>query len=512
MKAYQSVLSLRALSIGLVIIMMAGKTQAQSLTFPATPKSSDPSDLTQLRQQFTLRALTSTRMLAEQYTKALALLEGIAAASGDYEAALGAQQRRQQLAAWYATPAMDNLEGILLRPADAKITSTVTLDRNEAVLESWRTTACTASWDILKLNSGTYTVNMVYGAGGGEGFDFSLGEQVSGGEIEFSENTALGGADTEKLTARIKSTGGWKTYETLTLGEIKLARTSARLTLKVTRLRGNSGLMHLREIRLLPAKPMAVKLDDTASKEYAKQRQAHVKRLAKLGQPIVDSYLSRLQSLSDDLGEKKDTDGQQALVNESRRVQQSLRLLGKETPVEPGTAVSLPDGLDEIQDARYVTDPTNTGNRFLVSTKNQIISVRLMSVSCPSPGAEDEESQKYHSAYFGITVDDSVAVGRQAKEFTDTYLKDKPLRILTRWMRDKSGSILAMVQPGEVGDFSGILVDNGLAAITSPHAKHSERKRMEEAMLASLKARETAAKAKALPPGAWSFLPAPTNP
>lgn len=514
MKAYQSAPYPRAWSIGLVIIMMAVKTSAQSPTsFPTAPKSSDPSDLTQLRQQFALRALTSTRMLADQYTKALALLEGLAAAAGEYETALGAQQRRQQIAAWYATPAMDNMEAILLRPADAKITGTVSLDRNEAVLENWRTTACTASWDIFKLNSGTYTVTMTYGAsGGGEGFGFSEGGAASGGEVEFSEISGLGGTEAEKLTARVMPTDGWKTYETLTMGEIKLTRTSARLTLKVTRLRGNSGLMHLREIRLSPAKPMAVKVDDTAAKEYAQQRQAHVERLAKLVQPIVDSYLSRLQSLSDDLGEKKDSDGQQALQNESRRVQQSLQLLGKETPVEPGTAISRPDGLDEIQDARYVTDPTNTGNRFLVSTKNQIISVRLMSVSCPSPGAEDEESQKYHSAYFGITLDDSVAVGRQAKEFTDTYLKDKPLRILTRWMRDKSGSILAIVQPGEVGDFSGILVDNGLAAITSPRAIHSERKRMEEAMLASLKVRETAAKAKALPPGAWSFLPATTNP
>lgn len=506
---------LRTLLFCLVMIMPMTETPAQApMTMPALQNVTEPSELTQLRQQFALRALTSARMLADQYTKALAALEEQSGLSGDYEIALAAQQRRQQLASWYATSAMENSESIVLKPADAKTTGPVAYERKENVLEGWRTSGSTASWDITKINPGTFTVTMTYGAtsmveglNGPFGFGPPEGMPAQGGEIEFSEITSLGGADAEKLTAQVKPTGSWTTFETITLGDLKLARTSARLTLKVSRLRGTSGLMHLREIRLTPARPTAVKVDETAAKEYAGERQAHLGHLTELGQPVVDAYLARLQSISDELAEKKDDDGVQALLNESRRVQQSLHLLGKEMQPGAGTAIIRPDGLEEIQDVRYVPDPTNTGDRFLVATKNQIISVRLMSVSCPTPRAEDEESHKYHSTYFGITMDDSVAVGRQAQEFTDTYLKDKPLRILTRWMRDKSGSILAIVQPGEVGDFSGILVDNGLAAITSPRAKHNAGKRMEEAMLASLKERETAAKSKALPPGAWSFLP-----
>ncbi len=509
MKTPTNINTVRALSFGL--ILLSSRAEAQS--------GSEPVELKQLRQQFTLRALTSTRTLADQYAKALVALEDQAGAAGDYETALNAQQRRQKLATLYSIASVDNFDAIILRPGDAKITGPVAFNRMEGVLDSWRTTTCAANWDIFKVSPGTYSVTMTYGAantGDGEfrpfGFGLPEGGQAPVGELELTEVTNLGGADVEKLTVQVRPTEGWTTYETVTLGDIKLSRTSARLMLKVTRLRGNGGLMHLREIRLTPAKPNAVKVDDTAAKEYVAEHQAHLARLTELGQPLVKSYVARLQSMGNEMAEKKDHEGAQFLLNEGKRVQQSLHVLGKEANPEPGVAISRPDGLEEIQDARYVPDPTNVGDRFLVSMKNQIVSVRLLSVSCPSPHAEDEESHKRHASYFGITMDDSVALGRQAQEFTDTYLKNRPLRLLTRWMRDKNGAVLAIVQPGEVGDFSGILVDNGLAAISSPKEKSSERKSMEETLRASLKERETAAKAKAIPPGAWSFLPATTNP
>lgn len=509
MKNSINISKLSVLFIGTLIVFSSAEAQ----------NGSEPSELKLMRQQFTLRALTSTRTLADQYTKALTALEDQAGALGDYETALAAQQRRQKLATLYSNVSVDNADAIILRPADAKIAGTISFDRKEGVLESWRSTACAANWDIFKLNPGTYTVTLTYGAAAmwnGEfkpfGLNLPFHAPEPAGEVELSEVTSLSGGAAEKLTFQVKPTDGWSDYETVTIGDMKLTRTSARMMLKVTRLRGANGLMHLREIRLTPAKPTAVKVDDTATKEYALEHQAHLARLTELGQPLVESYVARLQSISDDLAEKKDDEGAQSVMNEGKRAQQSLHILGKETKSELGTAISRPDGLEEIQDASYVPDPTNTGDRFRVSTVNQIITVRLMSVSCPSPRAEDEENLKRHSSYFGITMDDSVAVGRQAQEFTDTYLKNKPLRILTRWMRDESGAVLAIVQPGEVGDFSGILVDNGLAAISTVDAKSSDRKSTEEARRASLKEREAAAKAKALPPGAWSFLPANPKP
>ncbi len=167
--------------------------------------------------------------------------------------------------------------------------------------------------------------------------------------------------------------------------------------------------------------------------------------------------------------------------------------------------MSATEGLEEIHDATFVDAPTNTGDRFLISANDQQIPVHLLWVSCPSPLADDAASLKYHSQYFGISDEDTVALGRQAQEFTASYLKDKPLRVFTRWQKDKNGAVLASVLPSELGDFAGILVDNGLAAINPPLAKPAIRRRTDETATGVLKEREATAKAKPLPPGAWSL-------
>jgi hypothetical protein len=163
------------------------------------------------------------------------------------------------------------------------------------------------------------------------------------------------------------------------------------------------------------------------------------------------------------------------------------------------------EGMEEIRDATFVDAPTNTGDHFLISANDQQIPVRLLWVTCPSPLTDDAASLKHHSRYFGISDEDTVALGRQAQEFTAAYLKDKPLRVYTRWQKDKNGAVLASVEPAELGDFAGILVDNGLAAINPPLAKPAIRRRVDETAISVLKEREAIAKAKPLPPGAWSL-------
>ncbi|MEI6536584.1 MAG: hypothetical protein WCN98_14655 [Verrucomicrobiaceae bacterium] len=513
-------LLLQSLIIGLTLVMPRAKAWAQAERLPGAPQMiiPEPSALISLRKQFRDRALSSTRVMADQYYKALAALETQAVESGDYETALAAQQRQQQLAANYANVASDSSEAVILKPADAKTAGTVTYDRNERVLSGWRVVGTTASWDIFKVNPGNYTVTMTYSAYYPPVYEYGIKqfrtppEDVTGGVLEFFEVTGLGGGDTNKLTTSLHATGAWATYLPLNLGEIKLTRTSARLTLKIAHLANTFGLMHLKEIRLTPAKPTVVKIDYATTQEYTKEHRAHVERLAELGQPIADIYLARLKSISDSLAFNKDDEGVQAVLAESRRVKHTVEMLGKEKRPEPGTSFTRLDGLEEIQDARYVPDPANTGDSFMISTKNQSLLIHLMSVSCPSPRPEDMKSHDYHSSYFGISTDDSVALGQQAREFTDAYLKEKPLRIFTRWTRNKNGEVLAQVVPGDIGEFSGILVDNGLAAINVPQAGNSEKKRIEEAITAPLKERETAAKASPLPPGGWSFVPLKSNP
>ena len=153
----------------------------------------------------------------------------------------------------------------------------------------------------------------------------------------------------------------------------------------------------------------------------------------------------------------------------------------------------------------YVEDPTNTGDRFLVIARGEKISVKLMSVSCPSPNPEDTPAHDFHTRYFGIAKEDCILIGRHAQEFMTASLKDQPLKLLTRWQKDKTGSVLAAVLPAETGDFAGSLVDNGLAAVLEPASKNLSQYKIEENARNVLRQREAEAKAKPVPPGAWSL-------
>jgi endonuclease YncB( thermonuclease family) len=480
---------------------------------PPRGKTSGPRELDEMREQFTLRALAAGRMLADQYSNALASLEAQAAESADYETALAAHQRRLELAEYYANRDMVSGQVIVLKPADAKTIGAVTLDKTDNALTNWRTAGSSAVWDIFKITPGTYTVSLTCGvadsapasaaailAGGNI-------EAQTGGEIEFQEVTNLTGADSARLTAALKSTGGWSSFETLVLGDIKLARTSARFSIRASRLRGTGGLMHLKEIRLTPARPTADRPDreaaDAALAELEKVRASHQAKLKELEQPVLDAHLARLAALGDELGAKNDEDGVQAVAAEAKRAR---RLLEKPDEAgHPAHAGVFPEGMEEVRDAAFLEDPTNTGDRFLITVRGEKISVKLMSVTCPSPNPEDKKARDFHSRYFGITEEDSIMIGRLAQDFTSTYLKDKPLRLLTRWQKDRAGSVLAAVLPAETGDLAGILVDNGLAAVLEPASRNPSQRRIEENTRNVLKHREADAKAKPVPPGAWSL-------
>jgi len=505
-------------SILLAAAVLIVPARAQSPE-PPRGKTDGPRELSDLREQFTLRALASGRMLADQYSNALASLETQAADSADYATALAAHQRRREIAEYYANRDVDAGHVIVLKPADAKTVGAVTLDKTDNTLTNWRTAGSSAVWDIFKVTPGTYTVSLTCGvadsapasaaailAGGGI-------EAQTGGEIEFQEVTNLTGADTSGLTVALKSTGGWSSFETLVLGEIKLARTSARLAIRASRLRGTGGLMHLKEIRLTPARPTAEPPDKEAADaliaELEKVRASHRAKLQELEEPVLNAHLAKLAALGDELAAKNDEDGAQAVVEEAKRARKSI-----EKPDGTGHtphAGVLAEGMEEVHDAAFVEDPTNTGDRFLITVRGEKVSVKLMFVSCPSPNPEDKQAQDFHSRYFGITKEDSILIGRLAQDFTTTYLKDKPLKLLTRWRKDGAGSVLAVVLPAETGDLAGILVDNGLAAVLEPASNNSSRSRTEENTRNVLKQREADAKAKPVPPGAWS-LAAETKP
>ncbi len=122
-----------------------------------------PPELSQLRQQYAQKALTAGRMLADQYSNALAGLEAQAGDAGDYDTALAAQRRRHDLAELYARLPESGADDVVLHAADAKTSGAVTFNRSEDSLTSWRTTGSSAYWDVLKITPGEFDVTLTYG-------------------------------------------------------------------------------------------------------------------------------------------------------------------------------------------------------------------------------------------------------------------------------------------------------------------------------------------------------------
>lgn len=501
------------------VLLLAGTSLAQ--TPPAKPAtSSDPLELQQKRQQFLGRALTVSEVLSKQFANALASLAKEAGASGDYELALKAQMRREGLAKLYSStledPSISNV--LVMRAADARTNGSVNYDRSKDVLTGWKTVGSVASWDVSRIVPGSYDVVLTYAvADSGEPPSrpnpyLPPPDLATGGDFEFYEDSSLSGADANRRMGSVSSTGGWTEFSTLTLPAVQLTRSGARFALKITRAKGEGGVMNLKEIRLVPAKPAAVAaptLDANGQPvaqvdELTKLKQEHTERLRQKLMPVSLEYTGKLSTLAAGLAGNADV--VEELQTEVRRVERLgdnprslLQLRERGRPAQ-----TLADGLHEIRDVRYLPAAENTGDKFMVTSNGESYPVRLLWVSCPPPAPGPESDEITASQYFGITPEDVVSIGIMARDFTAEYLKDKPLRLLTRGFKDEHGVLLASVHPEGLGDFAGILVDNGLAMVHQPVGKTRAARLYEESSLNALREREAAAKARHIPPGAWS--------
>jgi endonuclease YncB( thermonuclease family) len=509
-----------------LMTLLTGSAISQTVPAPAAASvSSEPAELAQKRQQFMTRALSGSQLLSEQFAKALGSLAREAGASGNYELALKAQQRRENLAALYSSA----LEGsgisnvLIMRAADARVGGSVNYDRSKDVLVGWKTVGNSAYWDVSRITAGSYDVQITYGVA-------ELGDLPSrpnpylaapdlttGGDFEFFEDSSLSGAAANRRTGTVTSTGGWTEFSTLTLPAVQLTRSNARFTLKITRAKGEGGVMHLKEIRLTPAKPATAEtsapvLDENGQPlpqvdELTKLKQDHLERLRQKLTPISFDYTGKLNSLAATL--TSNADAVEELLNEVKRVERlgdnPRSLLQLRDRSRPAAAGALADGMHEMRDAVYVAAPENTGDRFQVACNGETFPVRLLWVSCPLPGPATPGSPAADAAgYFGLSEEDTIAVGIMARDFTAEYLKDKPLRLVTRGLKDADGALLVSVQPEGLGDFAGALVDNGLAMVHQPAARARAAKLHEDTALTVLRERETAARTRHIPPGAWS--------
>jgi endonuclease YncB( thermonuclease family) len=516
------------------VLLLAGTLVAQNSPAPAS-NSTGPAELLQKRQQFQARALGGSQILSEQFAKALTALAREAGASGDYELALKAERRREGLAELYSSA----LEGssisnvIVMRPSDARVSGTLNLDRARDVLTGWKTVGSVATWDVSRITPGGYDVHITYGVAE-EGDQPSRSnpylptpDLTTGGDFEFYEDSSLSGAAANRRTGTVASTGGWTEYSTLTLPALQLTRANSRFALKITRAKGEGGVMHLKEIRLTPAKPAttateAPGLDENGQPlpqvdELTKLKQGHLERLRQKLMPISVDYTGKLTSLATTFSGNEDT--VEDLQNEVRRVERlgdnprSLLQLRERNRPAATTTATLADGMHEMRDALYVVAPENTGDRFMVACNGETFPVRLLWVTCPAPGPKTPGPGSLSATeYFGISDEDVTAISIMARDFTAEYLKDKPLRLVTRGLKDAEGALLASVQPEGLGDFAGALVDNGLAMIQKPTGSPRAQKLHQEAAITVLQDREAAARKRHIPPGAWSRVMETTTP
>lgn len=476
-----------------------------------------PEEMVQLRRQFESRALSNARLLSEQYANALASIIKESAAEGDYDQALAAQRRREQLINLYSQSLDDTAltNVILLKPADARINGAVGYDRGLNALAGWKTVGSIASWDVTRLTPGKYDVTLTYAVADigepGRTNPFAVPPDLStGGEFEFYEDSSLPGADQNRRTAQVTTTAGWTNWTTLTLPPLVLTRTSARLALRITKARGTGGVMNLKGIRLSPATAAGIPPKDTAddssppADEFTTLQQAHVEHLRQVITPVVNSYAGTLKDLAARAAGDPEAAGDYNA--EAQRVEHLLEdprsfLAGSAKRVRPAGGG---EGFRETRGVTYVPNEQNSGDCFKVKQGDEEFFVRLLWVACPPVNSKDTKLFKRFADYFGISVEDARSIGQQARDFTGHYLSGKTLALLTRGMKDDGGNLLVVLHPEGVGDFAGVLVDNGLAMIQPPTGRKGPARLHEEAVLQDLQARENAAKVRRIPPGGWA--------
>jgi endonuclease YncB( thermonuclease family) len=136
---------------------------------------------------------------------------------------------------------------------------------------------------------------------------------------------------------------------------------------------------------------------------------------------------------------------------------------------------SEPDAdFTEIKNARYVSKPENDADSFVVSDGTEEYPLRLYFVDVPHGNAadyrkEDPQSMRNienEAEYFGITPQESMAIGKEAASYVSRLLAGQSLTVYTRKERDtrRSERFYGMVIVGGKA-LSTLLVENGYARI-----------------------------------------------
>jgi len=156
-----------------------------------------------------------------------------------------------------------------------------------------------------------------------------------------------------------------------------------------------------------------------------------------------------------------------------------------------------------LNDCRYVDSENNDGDSFVVRCGDKEFTARLYYVDTPETNLVYAERVRQQSAHFGLTLDETLKVGEQAKDRVRALLQ-KPFVVYTRWAigggRARAGRYYAIVEIdgkslGEILVSEGLAIAKGAAA-NLPNGEHAHD------YMERLAAMEDQAREKHL--GAWA--------
>ena len=225
------------------------------------------------------------------------------------------------------------------------------------------------------------------------------------------------------------------TFTTVRVGPLIFSRTP--VTLRFAATDGYpANIIRIRNLRLVPvtdAAPVsATAPPPTSSATAMQQASATLKDAIDAARKAATTrYLEELNDLA---VTKPDLKGQ--IDAETRRMQrlgdQKTGQTGMHAITATGGGLS---GFEDISDARLADEEPLSGERFKVVYEGRTLLVRLLWIDC-APLEDDDPGVKRFARHFNIEDEDVVSVGRAAREFTASYLRDKPLRLLIRPDRD----------------------------------------------------------------------------
>ena len=157
----------------------------------------------------------------------------------------------------------------------------------------------------------------------------------------------------------------------------------------------------------------------------------------------------------------------------------------------------------KLTDCELVAQNYNDGDSFCVKCGTNKFVLRLYFVDAPEPNMRYPERTREQSAHFGVTMDETMKAGAEAREVVRDALQ-QPFVVWTRWAsapgRNKEGRFYGMVEVGGKG-LAELLVSKGLARTKGVTANLPTGEKS-KVYVQKLQALEREAKEKRI--GAWA--------